>query len=93
MAFGTLFEGFGNKMFASGAAKETAKTGVKDTIKTAVSKVIKNPDTVKTLASLSKNMGMAAAQTYLQESIDPILRNATLGEANTLGDIRIGFRD
>ena len=33
------------------------------------------------------------AQTYLQESIDPILRNATLGEANTLGDIRIGFRD
>ena len=87
LAFGTLFEGFGNKMFANGAAKESAKTGVIDTIKTAVSKVIKNPDTVKTLASLSNNMGMAAAQTYLQEAIDPILRNASLGEANTIADL------
>ncbi|MFA0814299.1 MAG: hypothetical protein ACC608_00755 [Anaerofustis sp.] len=86
LAFGTFFEGLGMKE-GNTAGQNGAITKVKEGINRAVSKVIKNPNTVKTIAALSKNMGEAAAQTFLQEAIDPILRNATLGESNTLGDI------
>ncbi|MFA0814201.1 MAG: hypothetical protein ACC608_00265 [Anaerofustis sp.] len=86
LAFGTFFEGLGMKE-GNTSGQNGAITKVKEGINRAVSKVIKNPNTVKTIAALSKNMGEAAAQTFLQEAIDPILRNATLGESNTLGDI------
>ncbi|MFA0816194.1 MAG: hypothetical protein ACC608_10455, partial [Anaerofustis sp.] len=86
LAYGMFFEGLGMKE-GNTAGQNGAITKVKEGINRAVSKVIKNPNTVKTIAALSKNMGEAAAQTFLQEAIDPILRNATLGESNTLGDI------